>query len=186
MAASSSLRYGSRRPDRCSTAREVGHPHMVCPATGPDDGRVERRFAADQRFDDAEGPSCPRRPNLPEPMMTEGVQQSRPSAIESSPGMAARGWSASAAAWLFPLDAIFKTVGLRYGWLTLLFKGRRRRSGGSRPAQGRTSGLASGQARPGLSRLPRTRRGRPRRPLPARHPWRLPETERRTTSTCMA
>ena len=25
-------------------------------------------------------------------------------------------------AWLFPLDAIFKTVGLRYGWLTLLFK----------------------------------------------------------------
>ena len=25
-------------------------------------------------------------------------------------------------AWLFPLDAIFKTVGLRYGWLTQLFK----------------------------------------------------------------
>jgi phenylacetate-CoA ligase len=56
-------------------------------------------------------------------MMTEGVQQSRPSAIR----VVARHGTAwlvglGRGAWLFPLDAIFKTVGLRYGWLTLLFK----------------------------------------------------------------
>ena len=54
--------------------------------------------------------------------MTEAFSSHVRARSESSPGMAARGWSASAAAWLFPLDAIFKTVGLRYGWLTLLFK----------------------------------------------------------------
>jgi phenylacetate-CoA ligase len=55
--------------------------------------------------------------------MTEVVQESRP----TGPRLVARHAAAwliglGRGAWLFPLDMLFKTVGLRYGWLTQLFK----------------------------------------------------------------
>ncbi len=55
--------------------------------------------------------------------MTEVVDEGRPEGIR----VIARHVGAwliglGRSVWLFPLDATFKTVGLRYGWLTLLFK----------------------------------------------------------------
>ena len=55
--------------------------------------------------------------------MTEIADQSRPTGIRVV-ARHAGAWliGLGRGAWLFPLDVIFKTVGLRYGWLTLLFK----------------------------------------------------------------
>jgi phenylacetate-CoA ligase len=55
--------------------------------------------------------------------MTEAVEQSRPSGLRVVVRHAGA-WLIGLArgAWLFPLDVVFKTVGLRYGWLTQLFK----------------------------------------------------------------
>jgi phenylacetate-coenzyme A ligase PaaK-like adenylate-forming protein len=55
--------------------------------------------------------------------MTEIAEQSRPTGVR----VVARHVGAwliglGRGAWLFPLDLIFKSVGLRYGWLTQLFK----------------------------------------------------------------
>jgi phenylacetate-coenzyme A ligase PaaK-like adenylate-forming protein len=55
--------------------------------------------------------------------MTDVAQRARPSGIR----MIARHAGAwlvglGRGVWLFPLDALFKTVGLRYGWLTRLFR----------------------------------------------------------------
>ena len=55
--------------------------------------------------------------------MTEIADQSRPTGIRVV-ARHAGAWliGLGRGAWLFPLDVIFKTVGLRYGWLTQLFK----------------------------------------------------------------
>jgi len=55
--------------------------------------------------------------------MTEIADQSRPTGIRVV-ARHAGAWliGLGRGAWLFPLDVIFKTVGLRYDWLTLLFK----------------------------------------------------------------
>jgi phenylacetate-CoA ligase len=55
--------------------------------------------------------------------MTEAVKRPRPNAVRVV-ARHAGAWliGLGRGAWLFPLDAIFKTVGLRYGWLTELFK----------------------------------------------------------------
>jgi len=55
--------------------------------------------------------------------MTEIADPSRPTGIRVV-ARHAGAWliGLGRGAWLFPLDVIFKTVGLRYGWLTLLFK----------------------------------------------------------------
>jgi phenylacetate-CoA ligase len=55
--------------------------------------------------------------------MTEVVQESRPSGLRLVARHAAA-WliGLGRGAWLFPLDMLFKTVGLRYGWLTQLFR----------------------------------------------------------------
>ena len=53
----------------------------------------------------------------------EAVQPSRPSGIRVV-ARHAGAWlvGLGRGVWLFPLDAIFKTVGLRYGWLTQMFR----------------------------------------------------------------
>ena len=55
--------------------------------------------------------------------MTEIADPSRPTGIRVV-ARHAGAWliGLGRGAWLFPLDVIFKTVGLRYGWLTQLFK----------------------------------------------------------------
>jgi len=55
--------------------------------------------------------------------MTEIADQSRPTGIRVV-ARHAGAWliGLGRGAWLFPLDVIFKTVGLRYGWLTQLFR----------------------------------------------------------------
>jgi phenylacetate-CoA ligase len=55
--------------------------------------------------------------------MTQIADQSRPTGIRVV-ARHAGAWliGLGRGAWLFPLDVIFKTVGLRYGWLTQLFK----------------------------------------------------------------
>jgi phenylacetate-CoA ligase len=55
--------------------------------------------------------------------VTEAVQQPRPSGFRVV-ARHAGAWliGLGRGAWLFPLDATFKTVGLRYGWLTRLFR----------------------------------------------------------------
>ena len=55
--------------------------------------------------------------------MTEIADQSRPTGIRVV-ARHAGAWliGLGRGAWLFPLDVTFKTVGLRYGWLTQLFK----------------------------------------------------------------
>ena len=55
--------------------------------------------------------------------MTDVAQETRPSGIRVV-ARHAGAWlvGLGRGAWLFPLDATFKTVGLRYGWLTRLFK----------------------------------------------------------------
>jgi phenylacetate-CoA ligase len=55
--------------------------------------------------------------------MTDVARESRPGGIRVVTRHAAA-WlvGLGRGVWLFPLDAIFKTVGLRYGWLTQMFK----------------------------------------------------------------
>jgi phenylacetate-coenzyme A ligase PaaK-like adenylate-forming protein len=56
--------------------------------------------------------------------MTEAVEQSRRPSRTRVVVRHIGAWliGLGRGAWLFPLDAIFKTVGLRYGWLTQLFR----------------------------------------------------------------
>ena len=87
--------------------------------------------------------------------------------------------------WLFPLDTMFRTVGLRYGWLKALFiVTPAPLLRGDRPAARRAGRLAGVAPRPGLPPIPRGVRRRPGRPVPARRSsTTCPRPTRRTTST---